>query len=64
MDAFSKIDGSSIHPSISSAMINELKFNSCLSEKIAASTIGARLLDRDGINATLTRKTKIVHAAE
>jgi ATP-dependent Lhr-like helicase len=59
MDAFSKIDGLSIRPSISSAMIGALKFNSCLSDKIAASTIGARLLDRDGIEATLARKTKL-----
>jgi ATP-dependent helicase Lhr and Lhr-like helicase len=63
MDAFSKIDGLSIRPSISSAMVSELKFNSCLSEKIAISTIEARLLDRDGIEATLQRKTRLVYAA-
>jgi hypothetical protein len=36
-------------PSFSSELIRELKFSTCLSEKIAASTIKARLLDRDGI---------------
>ena len=45
-------------------MISELKFNSCLSEKIAASTIEARLLDRDGIEGTLKRKTRLVYAAQ
>lgn len=64
IDAFSKLGASCIRPSISSALIKELKFTSCLPEKIAASTIGARLLDRDGIKATLTRKTKLVYAAE
>jgi hypothetical protein len=63
MDAFSKIDGLSIRPSISSAMISELKFNSCLSEKIATSTITARLLDKDGIEETLKRKTRLVYGA-
>jgi hypothetical protein len=44
--------------------ISELKFNSCLSEKIATSTITARLLDLDGIEATLARKTMPVYPAE
>jgi ATP-dependent Lhr-like helicase len=60
IDAFSKLDALHIGPSISSALIGELKFTSCLPEKIAASTIGARLLDRDGIQATLARKTLAV----
>jgi hypothetical protein len=64
MESFSKIDGSSIRPSISAAMISGLKFNSCLSEEIATSTIAWRLLDRDGIKATLSRKTKLVHTVE
>jgi hypothetical protein len=59
MDAFSKIDGISIRPSISAAMISDLKFNSCLSENIATSTIATRLLDRDGIEVTLQRKTRL-----
>lgn len=64
MEAFSKIDGLSIRPSISAAMISELKFNSCLPEKIATSTIAERLLDRDGIKETLQRETRLVHAAQ
>jgi hypothetical protein len=64
IDAFSKIDGLCIQPSISSALIRELKFTSCLPEKIAASTIGARLLDRDGIKATLARETLVVIGAQ
>jgi ATP-dependent Lhr-like helicase len=64
MEAFSKLDALRICPSISSALIGELKFTSCLPEKIAAATIGARLLDRDGIAATLARKTLAVVAAQ
>jgi hypothetical protein len=54
----------SVHPSVSSALISELKFTSCLPEKIAAATIGARLIDRDGIEATLARKTVAVVEAD
>jgi ATP-dependent helicase Lhr and Lhr-like helicase len=64
LDALSKLDGLAIHPSISSALVRELKFTSCLPEKIATSTIGARLLDRDGIQATLARKTLAVIGAQ
>jgi ATP-dependent Lhr-like helicase len=63
MDAFSKLDASCIRPSISSALIGELKFTSCLPQKIAAATIGARLLDQNGIIATLARTTKLVYPA-
>jgi hypothetical protein len=55
IDAFSRLDAVSIRPSFSAELIRNLKFSTCLSEKIAASTIEARLLDRDGIQATLTR---------
>ena len=64
IDAFSKLDASRMRPSISSALIAELKFGSCLPEKIAAATIGARLVDRDGIMATLARKTVAVIEAQ
>jgi ATP-dependent Lhr-like helicase len=64
IDAFSKLDSLCIRPSISSALIKELKFTSCLPEKIASSTIGARLVDRDGIKTTLARKTVAVIGAE
>ncbi|RWO03905.1 MAG: DEAD/DEAH box helicase [Mesorhizobium sp.] len=61
IDAFSKLDAVSIRPSFSTELIRDLKFNTCLSEKIAASTIEARLLDREGIQATLTRRTRLAH---
>jgi ATP-dependent Lhr-like helicase len=64
IDAFSRLDAISIHPSFSSELIRDLKFNTCLSEKIAASTIEARLLDRIGIQATLNRKARILHGAQ
>jgi ATP-dependent helicase Lhr and Lhr-like helicase len=59
-DAFLRLSAVRIDPSISSALTRELKFTSCLPEKISSSTIRARLLDRDGIKATLARKTVAV----
>jgi ATP-dependent Lhr-like helicase len=61
IDAFSRLDPVSISPSCSAELIRDLKFNTCLSEKIAASTIEARLLDRVGIQVTLTRQIHILH---
>lgn len=64
IDAFSKLDPLCISPSISSAVVSALKFTSCLPKEVSASTIGARLVDRDGIKATLARKTVAVIGAE
>jgi ATP-dependent Lhr-like helicase len=63
LDAFSRLDAVSIRPSFSSELIRELKFSACLSERIAASTIEARLLDRDGIQETLKRTPRLLHSA-
>jgi ATP-dependent helicase Lhr and Lhr-like helicase len=63
IDAFSRWDEVSFLPSFSSEMIKELKFNTCLPERIAISTIQARLLDRDGIQETLRRTPQILHFA-
>lgn len=60
LDAFSSLRSLCIRPSISSELIKELKFSSCLPETIATSIVGARLLDRDGIQATLARKAVAV----
>lgn len=60
MEAFSSLRSLCIRPSISSALIKELKFASCLPETVATSIVGARLLDRDGIQATLARKAAAV----
>jgi ATP-dependent Lhr-like helicase len=62
LDAFSRLDAVSVRPSFSAELIRDLKFTTCLSEKIAASTIEARLLDRDGIQATLARTTRLLHS--
>ncbi|MEH2482274.1 ATP-dependent Lhr-like helicase [Nitrobacteraceae bacterium AZCC 2146] len=61
MEAFSKIDGIAAYPSIASALISALKFSSCLPKEVASATIAARLTDRDGIQATLSRRTKAVY---
>jgi ATP-dependent helicase Lhr and Lhr-like helicase len=53
---YTNLDAISLRPSLSKEMIKGLKFNECLSERIANSTIEARLLDREGIQATLQRK--------
>jgi ATP-dependent Lhr-like helicase len=64
IDAFSRLDAVRIRPLVSTELIRALKFTTCLSEKIAASTIEARLLDRIGIQATLNRKARILHGAQ
>ncbi len=64
VDAFSSLDAVSIRPTVSSELIRALKFSTCLSEKIAASTIEARLLDQDGIQETLTRTPRLLHSAQ
>ena len=63
IDAFSRLDAVSICPLFSAEVIRDLKFITCLSERIAASTIEARLLDRNGIQATLSRATRLLYAA-
>jgi hypothetical protein len=63
IDALSRWDAVSFRPSFSSEMIKELKFNTCLSERIATSTIEAHLLDREGIQETLRRTPQILHSA-
>jgi ATP-dependent helicase Lhr and Lhr-like helicase len=64
IDAFWRWDEVSFRPSVSSEMIKELKFNTCLSERMAISTIQARLLDRDGIQQTLSRTPQMLHFAQ
>ncbi len=64
IDFLSKLDAVPVRPSFSSEMIRELKFGSCLPEKIATSTIEARLLDRDGIQKTLARTPRLLHSAQ
>ncbi|MCK1578692.1 DEAD/DEAH box helicase [Bradyrhizobium sp. 168] len=59
-DAFFSLRALCINPSISSALTKELKFTSCLPEKISSSTIRARLVDKKGIKATLARQTVAV----
>jgi ATP-dependent Lhr-like helicase len=60
IDAFSSLDAISIRPSLSAQMINDLKFAQCIPKGIAASTIEARLLDKIGIESTLTRRKRLV----
>jgi len=60
-DAISKIEEASIRPSFSTELIRELKFATCLPERIASSTIEARLLDRNGIQETLARTIRVLH---
>jgi ATP-dependent helicase Lhr and Lhr-like helicase len=64
IDSLSKADAVRVRPSFSSEMISELKFGSCLPEKIATSTIEARLLDRDGMQRTLARTPRLLHSAQ
>ena len=61
---FFEMDEVSFLPSVSSEMIKELKFNTCLSERMAISTIQARLLDRDGIQQTLMLTPQILRFAQ
>ena len=61
LDAYSRLDSVSVRPSFSTELMRELKFTTCLPERIAASTIEARLLDRNGIQETLTRTTRLLH---
>ncbi|MDW9414207.1 DEAD/DEAH box helicase [Sinorhizobium meliloti] len=58
IDALSRLGQISIRPSFSAELIRDLKFNTCLPEKIAACTIEVRLFDREGIQATLSRITR------
>ena len=62
--SLSKIETVWVRPLVSSEMIRELKFGSCLPEKIATSTIEARLLDRDGIQKTLARTPRLLDAVQ
>jgi ATP-dependent Lhr-like helicase len=61
LDVFSKLDAISIRPSFSRELIRELKFGTCLPERIAVSTIEARLLDQNGIQETLARAIRLLH---
>jgi ATP-dependent helicase Lhr and Lhr-like helicase len=61
LDGFSKLDATSIRPSFSRELIRELKFATCLPERIAASTIEARLFDQNGIQETLARAIRLLH---
>ena len=57
---FSDLDAISIRPSLSSQMINDLKFAQCIPREIAISTIEARILDNYGIESTLARRRRLV----
>jgi ATP-dependent Lhr-like helicase len=59
--AFSRLEAASIRPSFSTELVRKLKFVTCLPERIAASTIEARLLDQDGIQETLARAVRLLH---
>jgi hypothetical protein len=60
LDAISSLHSISIQPSLSAQMISDLKFSVCIPEPIAKFEIELRLLDKIGIDATLTRQIKLV----
>ena len=60
MNAFSGLGSIPVRPSLSSQMIDDLKFSQCLPMELAYSTISARLTDQAGIDATRSRKIRLV----
>ena len=60
IDAFPSIDSVAVQTSLSTQMISDLKFSSCIPTELAYSTLSARLLDRTAIEATLSRKKILI----
>jgi ATP-dependent Lhr-like helicase len=60
LDTLSNLSSIAVNQPLSEQITRELKFSQCLPAELASSIVSARLLDRNGIEATLSRKKTFI----
>ncbi len=60
LDTLSNLSSIAVSQPLSEQMTRELKFSQCLPAELASSIISVRLLDKNGIDATLSRKRILI----